>query len=117
MGIEGLEALKPGTEPPKRPNGFLAAHTPQELLGMLAGAASVCWEKPERAGIFDSTRASALVDEALAQLHEIAPLHHTDETLIKVYQALRKANIDPDEAQGIISDMQNQGIYFREIKP
>jgi hypothetical protein len=30
------------------------------------GAASVCWEFPEKAGIFDSTRAKAIGDGLLA---------------------------------------------------
>lgn len=32
------------------------------FIGEAVGAASMCWETPEGAGIFDSTRASAIVD-------------------------------------------------------
>lgn len=32
------------------------------FIGEAVGAASMCWETPEKAGIFDSTRASQIVD-------------------------------------------------------
>lgn len=32
------------------------------FIGEAIGAASMCWETPEGAGVFDSTRASAIVD-------------------------------------------------------
>lgn len=47
---------------------FADAETPTELLGQLAGAASVCWENVGAAGVFDSERATALVDAALERL-------------------------------------------------
>lgn len=42
----------------------------EELLGQLAGAASMCWT-PRPAGVFDSTRASEFVDLALARLKQL----------------------------------------------
>lgn len=41
------------------------------LLGVFAGATSMCWESIEKAGIFDSTRASDLVDQAYNRLQEL----------------------------------------------
>jgi hypothetical protein len=41
----------------------------REAMVMQAlGAASVCWEHPERAGVFDATRAKAIGDKLLAAL-------------------------------------------------
>lgn len=34
----------------------------ETFIGEAVGAASMCWETPEDAGVFDSTRASAIVD-------------------------------------------------------
>ena len=39
-----------------------------EAVGQAIGAASMCWETPEGAGEFDSTRASAIVDELMSLL-------------------------------------------------
>lgn len=36
-----------------------------EAVGQALGAASVCWENPGGAGIFDSTRAKQIADELL----------------------------------------------------
>lgn len=47
---------------------FEDCETVTELLGQLVGAASMCWESPEGAGVFDSQRASFLVDSALERL-------------------------------------------------
>jgi hypothetical protein len=50
---------------------FSDADTPRELLGLLAGAASVCWEHVDQAGVFDSDRAVLLVDAAMERLIEM----------------------------------------------
>lgn len=52
-------------------NPFAIADSPAELLALLAGAASVCWEHPEGAGVFDVAQANALVDAALERLIEL----------------------------------------------
>lgn len=49
-------------------NSFAEADTPKEVLGLLAGAASVCWNK-ER--VFESEKASKFVDDALERLIEL----------------------------------------------
>jgi hypothetical protein len=41
-------------------------------------------------------------------------LTHTEDTLRKVFDALRRAGLSERQAIDTISDMQNQGIYFRE---
>lgn len=46
----------------------------KEVLGELAGSASLCWD-PKPTGVFDATCASRFVDEAIAQLGEIARWH------------------------------------------
>jgi hypothetical protein len=50
---------------------FKDADTPAELLGLLAGAASMCWSDIENAGEFQSERASELLDAALDRLVEL----------------------------------------------
>lgn len=42
------------------------------------------------------------------------PMHHDDNTLYKVLYALQRAGLSTTEATEVITDMQNQGIYFRE---
>jgi hypothetical protein len=51
--------------------------TLEEILFQALGAASMCWEHPEKAGTFDSTRAKAIgeallreVNRALKQAHD-----------------------------------------------
>jgi len=39
--------------------------TLEEVIGQAIGAASVCWETPQGAGVFDSTRAKELLDEVV----------------------------------------------------
>jgi len=51
-------------------NRFADASTIEEVVGQLAGAASVCWE-PKPTGVFDSTEASLCVDDALARIREL----------------------------------------------
>lgn len=47
---------------------FDRAETLNELVFQALGAASMCWETPEGAGVFDSTRAKAIGDEVVARL-------------------------------------------------
>lgn len=39
-----------------------------QIIGEAIGAASMCWEHPERAGVFDSQGASRIVDEVMTTL-------------------------------------------------
>lgn len=50
---------------------FNDADTPLELLQLLVGAASMCWEPRPSTAVFDSTEASKLADEALERLIEL----------------------------------------------
>jgi hypothetical protein len=50
---------------------FAEAGDPSEILGLLAGAASMCWQ-PRPTGEFDSSAASRFVDAALERLKEIS---------------------------------------------
>lgn len=45
------------------------------------------------------------------------PEHFTENTLFKVYDALRKVGMDETQARDAISEMQNAGILFRERFP
>lgn len=44
-------------------------------------------------------------------------LHYDENTLRKVYEGLLKAGIFGQQAVDAVSEMQNQGILFRENKP
>ncbi|WGH22010.1 hypothetical protein [Gordonia phage MerCougar] len=63
------EAIKTRSRPKNRFGGVWSAET---LLAELAGAASKCWERVEDAGVFDSTEAKKIVDEAISQLKAIS---------------------------------------------
>lgn len=41
-------------------------------------------------------------------------LSHDDNTLIKVYQSMRDADISESQATTAMHNMQNEGLYFRE---
>lgn len=43
--------------------------------------------------------------------------HHDENTLRKVYQGLLEAGIYGEQAVAVVSNIQNQGIFFRERKP
>ncbi|AVE00663.1 hypothetical protein KNU14_gp03 [Gordonia phage Buggaboo] len=65
------EKIKPIKPERHRTNRFKGVRNVETLLGELAGAASMCWAHVERAGEFDSTKAKAVVEEALKQLDVI----------------------------------------------
>jgi len=51
--------------------------TIKNVLGELAGYASLCWiERP--IGVFDSTEASKAVDKAEAEINKLLLHHHTE---------------------------------------
>lgn len=60
----------PTPEPNINREAFTDADTPREVLGILAGASSVCWN-PRPTGVFDSSEAEAFVDLALRRLIEL----------------------------------------------
>lgn len=77
-------------------NKFSTASTRQEVLGELAGAASVCWENLDQAGTFDSNLAEFYVNEALARLQELESTETTtDETTTEIeYEFLPSVSKD-----------------------
>lgn len=59
-----------GAKPIGRPDYPWTIDTPMdEIIGEAIGAASTCWEHPERAGAFDVETATALVEAVLRILH------------------------------------------------
>lgn len=92
-----------------------------EIIGQLVGACSSTrfWsglpkEYPSGFGIFQDKPARELV---MAALQEATPMYHDDQTLIKVYNAMREADISEAQIVTAIHSMQNQGIFFREATP
>jgi hypothetical protein len=55
------------------PEGFEfdRVETVADAVFQALGAASVCWQYPEKAGIFDSTRAKAIGDALIRKLVEL----------------------------------------------
>lgn len=52
-------------------NRFADATTRRQVVGELAGAASMCWAHVERAGMYQPDAAVTLVDEAVTRLAEL----------------------------------------------
>lgn len=42
----------------------------EEFMAQAVGAASMCWESPEGAGVFNSERASVIVEEIMRKISE-----------------------------------------------
>lgn len=57
-----------GNPNPQLDNAFDECKTVGELLGQLAGSASMCWKVAEQ---FDLDQANALVDQAITKLREL----------------------------------------------
>lgn len=55
-------------EPGEAPLGLTPDHTIEEAVFQALGAASMCWEWPQFAGVFDSIRAQAIGEELMAWL-------------------------------------------------
>jgi hypothetical protein len=41
----------------------------RQVIGEAVGAASICWEHPEKAGVFNNQQATAIVDEVMTILY------------------------------------------------
>lgn len=54
-----------------RDDWFAECETPREAVFQALGAASVCWEQIERAGVFESTRAKEIGDALVSRLQEL----------------------------------------------
>jgi hypothetical protein len=80
VGGSGFDAAAVAAEAVSRGEDPIAT-----LVGTLAGAVSVCWESPGGAGVFDSERAAALVEDAVEWLRAhrvVAPLRPHDRVLV-----------------------------------
>lgn len=53
-------------------NLFWDAETVETAIYQALGAASVCWEHPEKAGIFDSDRAKFVGEQLIERLMELS---------------------------------------------
>jgi hypothetical protein len=97
-------------------NAFYDATDRKEVLGQLAGAASVCWDNPGGAGVFHSDEAQKLVEDAFVRLDEIEMDSHEQGTLRKVRDALMSTGVTDGQVLNAINQMHNAGILFRERK-
>lgn len=52
-------------------NMFALCENPEEAIFQALGAASMCWEHIERAGIFESDRAKFIGDQLIERLLEL----------------------------------------------
>jgi hypothetical protein len=92
-------------------------HDIQEAIGVALGAASVCWEPMDCTGVFMSQRAAQIVDELMTLVMLFASVYrvtYSEETMQKVYQALRNTGLADQQAIYAVTTMQNAGILFRE---
>lgn len=104
-------------QPTVHENAFHDVKDRKELLGQLAGAASVCWDDPGGAGVFHSEEASKFVKDALIRLDELEMDSHDDETIAKVHRAIMLTDlVTEQQAVSMMLNMQNAGILFRERK-
>lgn len=109
--------------------------TVQNLVYVLVGAASTTrfWDElpddyPNGAGTFREGTAGKLAEAALENWAVIAErtrtnygatgvrLTHSEDTLFKVYEALREAGLSDAQTITAVNLMQNAGIYFREAE-
>lgn len=89
----------------------------KEVIGLALGAASVCWEPMDGTGVFMDQRAAQIADELEALVLQFASVYrvtHSDETMQKVYQAMRKSGLEDQQVIDATMLMQNAGILFRE---
>ncbi len=109
------ERILPRLNAPTEAGGIV---TIKQIIGEAIGAASVCWESLEGTGVFDSTRASQLIDEVLEEVERWAgPIYHDEQTLKKIYDSLMETGCTDRQAIDAVSIMQNRGIFFRERQP
>lgn len=59
----------------------------------------------------------SIFDKEKKLAEEKEDLHHDENTLRKVYEGLLKAGIYGQQAVDVVSEIQNQGILFRERNP
>lgn len=76
----------------------------RELLGELAGAASLCWE-PRPTGVFDPEQASKFVAEAESKLDALIQA--------EIHKATVEARID--ELENLIRVKQQPGVYWGDV--
>jgi len=109
--------------------------TVQNLVYVLVGVASATrfWDElpddyPNGAGTFREGTARKLADAALENWAVIAErtranygptgvrLAHNEDTLFKVYEALREIGLSDAQIITAVNLMQNAGIYFKEAE-
>lgn len=64
-----------GTKPEQIFPEWTTATPIDEAVGQAIGAASMCWEHVEDAGVFDSTRAKQIVDELVQYFESKQPIY------------------------------------------
>lgn len=93
-----------------------------ELVHVALGAASVCWDPMDCTGVFQEDVARQIGSELMGVINEYArhypppELVDTDDTMQKVYRALRGVGWTDKSIINAVHSMQNEGIYFREAK-
>lgn len=88
-----------------------------EAIGVALGAASVAWEPMDCTGVFRSQYVGRIVDELTAMVVQFACVYrvtHNDETMQKVYRALKGTGMPDQKVVDTVMAMQNAGILFRE---
>ncbi|QIG58228.1 hypothetical protein SEA_SKOG_76 [Gordonia phage Skog] len=55
----------------QRKNRFADAESVETLIHYIVGAASMCWEKVDKAGVFDDAKARSVADDGLERLRQL----------------------------------------------
>jgi hypothetical protein len=63
-------------------NRFHDATSVESLIYQTVGAASVCWENPGGAGIFDDRKAAETARDALERLYQLTGHYNDHEPLV-----------------------------------
>lgn len=115
----------------KYTNRFDGVETVHELIYQTIGAASMCWEKVRKAGVFKTDEARAIGLESLAKLSELQKdmstvhtgnimveehLYYDDMTLTLAASVLVGRGMKQADAMDAVYAMINNGIVFRERK-
>lgn len=89
----------------------------KEAVSLALGAASTAWDPMDCTGVFMSEFCGQMVDELMDLIMQFASVYrvtHSDETMQKVYQAMRKSGLEDQQVIDATMLMQNAGILFRE---
>lgn len=90
---------------PDTTNPFAKCETVSEVVGTYGGAVSMCWDPPPRTQVFDSAKAGAFTEAAMARLEELWSPGPTElsEAADRLWAELRVRTHHAEYPTGLIS--------------